>query len=62
MEEVALHPREFQRRYAVSRATMYRLIKAGEIKAFKTNRRTLVDAESAANWYSGLAAMTSHTF
>ena len=42
----ALSPREAERSLGISHATLYRLIKAGKLKAIKVGSRTLIPVDA----------------
>lgn len=48
---------EFCARYAVSRATCYRLISAGQIKALKVRSGTRIPTQSAQEWFATLPSL-----
>lgn len=50
----ALTIRKFTEVYGISRAKIYRLIEAGELRAVKVGTRTLIPVVSAKNWFESL--------
>lgn len=50
----ASSPNEFGKRYGVSIATVFRLIRDQKIEARKCGRRTLITAEAEKNWLDSL--------
>lgn len=44
----------FVSRYGISRAKTYELLKAGELRAVKAGRRTLIPIEVAEQWFRSL--------
>lgn len=47
---------QFCRDYHVSRATVYRKLAAGELKAVKVGTRTCVPVEEAERWFTSLTS------
>ncbi|GGE43190.1 hypothetical protein GCM10011367_17350 [Marinicauda pacifica] len=50
----ALTIADFVRAYGISRAKTYELLKAGELRAVKVGRRTLVPVTAAEAWFNAL--------
>ena len=50
----AASPQEFGKRYGVSIATVFRLIRDQKIEARKCGRRTLITADAEAAWLKSL--------
>ena len=48
---------EFTQIYCVSRAKTYQLLKAGELRAIKLGRRTLIPTEAAEKWFRSLPSI-----
>ena len=51
-QAISLH--EFGKRYSLSIATVFRLIRDQKIEARKCGRRTLITAEAEKNWLDSL--------
>ena len=47
--------KEFCRRYAISRTSLYREINANRLAAFKRGRLTFITREEAERWFHALA-------
>ena len=47
---------DFVQRFRVSRTALYRLLSAGDIKARKVGRRTMIARADAENWLASLPA------
>jgi excisionase family DNA binding protein len=58
-EEELLSIRTFCQRFAISRATAYRLMSAGELPAVKIGKSTRIRSEDAARWRGSLASFQS---
>jgi excisionase family DNA binding protein len=56
MTKAALTIPQFVAEYSIPRSTVYALIKAGELKALKCGRRTLIAREAAEAWLRSLPA------
>lgn len=54
MKSQLIRVSEFCERYAVSRATFYRLVKRGDIKIIKLGSATRVTENDAEEWLSSL--------
>jgi excisionase family DNA binding protein len=53
-EVVALTVKGFRRVYGVGHTKVYELINRGQIRIAKAGRRTLIDAESARQWWESI--------
>lgn len=53
---VAMSLATFCNLYAISKSRVYELLADGTLKARKYGAKTLIDRESAANWYNSLPA------
>lgn len=53
-EKRALKLAEVAELYSVSERTVYRAVRAGDLRAKKNGRGYLVSAEAAADWFEGL--------
>jgi excisionase family DNA binding protein len=51
---------DFSRLFGVGRTMVYRSVGAGELRALKVGRRTLIDVESASAWASNLPHAAIH--
>jgi len=49
---------DFLKRYSISRTTFYRLLNAGELKAVRVRRRTMIARADAESWLASLPAAT----
>lgn len=49
-----LTPDDFCKTYRVSKSKFYLLLKAGDVRAVKLGRKTLVSADAADAWFRGL--------
>ena len=56
---VAIEVNAFCQRYAVGRSKAYQLIANGSVVAKKMGSKTLVDAQSARDWFDSLPALPS---
>ena len=56
---VAIEVNAFCQRYAVGRSKAYQLIANGQVVAKKMGSKTLVDAQSARDWFDSLPALPS---
>jgi excisionase family DNA binding protein len=54
MQKAAFTIREAAHEAAMSPRTIYRRLKAGDLKARKSNRKTLILAEDLKNWLANL--------
>ena len=54
MQKAAFTIREAAHEAAMSQRTIYRRLKAGELKARKSNRKTLILAEDLKTWLANL--------
>ena len=52
---------DFSRLFGVGRTMVYQLVGAGELRAVKAGRRTLIDVESASAWAANLPPAAIHT-
>jgi hypothetical protein len=55
IEPIAYRVTEFCRRYAISKSSFYREVRADRLRLFKRGRTTLVLRNEAERWFTGLS-------